>query len=721
MQPNSTCTLSQTAPLDMATGPSCVSEFFRDTAIISSCNVTGQWVTPDEELRILCDSTVGLIHRISYGGFTFSNIFCLMCNFPPIHKYVEYCTQSFIARNPVYIGHDYSSPFSLLLGASGDNEHILQTNISLLQDVQVKCTSGKLFENDTCFTPIDKIRGLAYRLNVFYTPLFQGVPETTVHAFLNLTGDKYMNLLSIFTITLAIKFDELKQGVILDGSVGSKAGVIYLPGPYSQTDMLEMSRLLLYYDATFVSVLEPSRDEVESTLVSTFFSEHLTYKSSTFNITFQPMLPSGDDVLDSQCFENLWDPHHLSCREYPFKNTANFDYGVADSEYITLTPMLTCPFVEFNASDYDYPLDSSNLTRVGNLTLQLLGHTVELGGNWTDMNLIVEDNRKGILRVCNSLLEEKVKNILVRTAAKVSNFAQFRYYFTLVCISLSMLCLILTLVTYLSFRLLRSPAGINNMLLCFSLLAANAFLLASVHMRPKDPLCTIVGITTHFMWLNMFCWTFVCCFHMFRTFTATSRSTASTDRAKILCIVRKVSFCTIVPLIVVITVIVASYLTAEDDSIGYGSFSCYLDSQLLVVASMIFPLSLLIISNIVFFAITVCKIRSVRKLQGNLDVTPGAPKDIYVYVKLSSLTGCFWTLAVAAKYLDSDALGVTSDFFIGLQGAFIFWSYVCNERVSNLYRKAFGMTVVITSRTGTITRIARDVEKVEARKKWTSF
>ncbi|GFR88873.1 G-protein coupled receptor Mth2 [Elysia marginata] len=708
LHPDSACRLVHTPPRGLLTGPRCSPWWFNN--VVTSCNVTERWDEPDEELRGLCENTPReLTYRITYETFTFSNVFCFMCNYPPMTKYQEPCTSNF-AGDTIYIPK-YSSPFSLLLGTAGSNKAPSQTKKNLLENIEVECTQGKLLENNTCFTPIDEIRGLAYRMFVFYMPFYEGEPINVVSNSPNLTDDH--DILFSFGLSVSSKFEEFVGDFMSRSLLELKVGQIHLPSEQSDKTKLGTVIPLLYFDAKFISTVFYSRDETEKNLSAAFFFEHLHYRRYAFNLTFQPIIPLADEKLGSQCFDEVWYPQQVRCHEIQLRTSFPFGNGLEDSALIPLTPSVTCPFVRFNASAYEIPRDRSNMTRAGNITLELLGHMVELGGNWTDMNLVVEDYRKRELKVCYSLLKHKVKSLTVSNVAKASVFDKVRNYFNLVCISVSMLCLVLTLVTYLSFRVLRSAAGINNMFLCFSLLAALAFLLASLYMRPADPLCKVVGVTTHFLWLNMFCWAVVCCFHMFQTFTSKTRSGAPTDREKILSYVKKFLFCTITPMAVIAIIMITSNLTKGDGSIGYGRYSCYLDSQLLAVFGMVTPLSLMVIANIIFFVVTVSKIRSVRKLQGNMDVTPGAPKDIYVYVKLSSLTGGFWILAVAAEYLDSLPLKIASDVFIGLQGAFIFWSYVCNERVRNLYRKAFGMTVVITSRTGTITRIARDVQKAE--------
>ncbi|GFO46555.1 G-protein coupled receptor mth [Plakobranchus ocellatus] len=89
--------------------------------------------------------------------------------------------------------------------------------------------------------------------------------------------------------------------------------------------------------------------------------------------------------------------------------------------------------------------------------------------------------------------------------------------------------------------------------------------------------------------------------------------------------------------------------------------------------------------------------------------------ESFKQLNLHCSPGCFWALAIIAEYLDNFPLRIVAIILNGLQGVFIFWSYICNKRVLHLYLKAFGVpgyTEEIT-RTGTITRIARDAERIE--------
>ncbi|XP_059155151.1 adhesion G-protein coupled receptor G7-like [Physella acuta] len=141
----------------------------------------------------------------------------------------------------------------------------------------------------------------------------------------------------------------------------------------------------------------------------------------------------------------------------------------------------------------------------------------------------------------------------------------------------------------------------------------------------------------------------------------------------------------ILPSVAVSMVVTFSYVYTQERVIGYGHLLCYLDSPLLNGVTFVCPLTLITISNVVFFGTTVYKIHSTINLQSAETVRKDNQHHIYVYVKLSFMTGAFWTLAIVAETVDNQVLRLISIILNGLQGVAIFVSYICNKRVFNLY------------------------------------
>ncbi|GFO38211.1 G-protein coupled receptor mth2 [Plakobranchus ocellatus] len=170
---------------------------------------------------------------------------------------------------------------------------------------------------------------------------------------------------------------------------------------------------------------------------------------------------------------------------------------------------------------------------------------------------------------------------------------------------------------------------------------------------------------------------------MFRVFTAKTRNTC-TDKSQSKVFAWSVVLSCLFPTAIVCTVMGVSHLTSGGRRTGYGHESCYLDSSLLKGLTTALPLGLISIANLVFFGITVIKIHNVKKLQTLDAVKKEDRKNLFIYIKLSTMTGSFWLMQILAEAVNSETLRFVAIITNGLQGTFIFLSYICNKRVLNL-------------------------------------
>ncbi|KAH9514384.1 hypothetical protein Btru_025071 [Bulinus truncatus] len=171
----------------------------------------------------------------------------------------------------------------------------------------------------------------------------------------------------------------------------------------------------------------------------------------------------------------------------------------------------------------------------------------------------------------------------------------------------------------------------------------------------------------------MFTWTFICCYHMVKTFSSRTVYTGWSAWKKFIASL-------VTPTVVVSAVIIGSYSTSG--SSGYGPPACDLDTITLVGITLIGPMVATNLANLACFITTVCCIHKVRRL---LTFRNNNQRMLWNYVKLSSLTGLFLTLDVVAEVLDSDILRIISIVLNGLQGVFICISFLCNKKVFDLY------------------------------------
>ncbi|XP_046554440.1 putative adhesion G protein-coupled receptor E4P [Haliotis rubra] len=257
---------------------------------------------------------------------------------------------------------------------------------------------------------------------------------------------------------------------------------------------------------------------------------------------------------------------------------------------------------------------------------------------------------------------------------------------SVVCVSLSLICLLLTFITYCVFPTLRSLPGKNNMFLVGCLFLAQLLFQFGIDRTENNIVCTIIGVFIHFMWLCVMFWMNVCSFHMLRVFAVQNIIPQSRTRhTKALLRYSLYAFGS-AALVVAVTVTVSSVLSGGTD-VGYGGIVCYLTSNKLVGFSFVLPLSVIVMMNLTFFVVTIraiSKIENIKKHHGMKE-----RHNVYVYIKLSSLTGMFWIVAILAEVFQQDVLIYISIILNGSLGVLLFICYIANRRVYDLWKGIF--------------------------------
>ncbi|KAK7005279.1 adhesion G protein-coupled receptor E4P [Biomphalaria glabrata] len=213
-----------------------------------------------------------------------------------------------------------------------------------------------------------------------------------------------------------------------------------------------------------------SRSEFETRFLEQFMQREFIFKlSSTSYLSLSPQVLPGVSTQKN-----------LTCiSEIKYKPQENLKF-----KFVKLSGILICMFISFNQSDYKMTINEIAIPPKVNITLDFKVTQIYI----TDSEdlVMVEINDNGGLDVCIDLIDRKLKE--QRSEFKSTNkeceaiLCWVEYILTLVCFSISIVCLLVTLLTYLLFSVLRTVAGRNNMFLSCSLLMAQVSLLASLHM-----------------------------------------------------------------------------------------------------------------------------------------------------------------------------------------------------------------------------------------------
>lgn len=252
---------------------------------------------------------------------------------------------------------------------------------------------------------------------------------------------------------------------------------------------------------------------------------------------------------------------------------------------------------------------------------------------------------------------------------------------TFVCIIISLLCLLVTFVTYCLFRSLRTLPGKNNMCLVFAMFVSNVTFLLMVLGAKSHVGCQIIGICVHFFWLATFTCLNVCSFHMFRVFTSITGPRLSERRTFVMYVLYSFGA---PALIIILNVAITSIVTSG--LIGYGDTICFLDQKLAFLITFIVPVSVICILNITFFVFVSRAIAQRPKLKDDSNMKANHIQFI-VYIKLFALTGTTWIFQIVDSFVPESAFSTIVAILNALQGVLIFLSYICNKRVLDLYRR----------------------------------
>ncbi|RUS71298.1 hypothetical protein EGW08_020941 [Elysia chlorotica] len=330
----------------------------------------------------------------------------------------------------------------------------------------------------------------------------------------------------------------------------------------------------------------------------------------------------------------------------------------------------TCPFVSFNASDF-------NVSDTGDNSISLIS---EEGPSLTvpRFNYTMDGERVHIcLKTLNILMKKE------RIPLQHSLLAQMENILTIISLCLSLASLLALFVTYSVFPTLRSLPGKNNMILVFWIFVAQLQLCLEPFWRPYHKTCMMMGILLHVSWLYTIVWTTVCSFHMCRIFAAWRGVALKHSTSHRFYLIRYLVGSSTFSFCLVAAVIVGSGASSDWTEIGYGGRGvCYLSSTLLVLLAFALPLALTLAINSALFGLTVLSISRVDAIQRQAG---RERRNAHVYLRLSSLTGLCWTLALLAEIPGLSPLRCVSVVVNGCQGLFLFLSYACNRRVYRLW------------------------------------
>lgn len=261
-------------------------------------------------------------------------------------------------------------------------------------------------------------------------------------------------------------------------------------------------------------------------------------------------------------------------------------------------------------------------------------------------------------------------------------------YLTLCLMTISIVAMSATNITYLLFPELRNLAGLAVMNLC---LMTSGFQLCvmigmSISVHSEYELCVAASIIAHYEGLASIFWTNVMAIDLYLTLGRWS----AVPRKPSKILPRYALYAYGLPLVIVSIAVAINFCNCTGQfSVDYGRLFCWISNP---TANMIFfgcPLALALLANIFLFIRTVAIIQSSSACH-QCSRREKALCQLKLYARMSTVMGFTWIFAFISAFFDpSSAAGMIFTFtYIVLNamgGLFIFVAFTCNRRVYQLY------------------------------------
>ncbi|XP_064462120.1 uncharacterized protein LOC135372439 [Ornithodoros turicata] len=245
-------------------------------------------------------------------------------------------------------------------------------------------------------------------------------------------------------------------------------------------------------------------------------------------------------------------------------------------------------------------------------------------------------------------------------------------YFTVLCLSISLLCLTLKALVYAIFK--ESHGLSSKCALCLSctLFCSHLlFLLSNSFPLPGLP-CKISAMFLHFGFLSAFSWTTVLSFDIWKGVAAIKLSRGRRRAFSLYCLLAWGLPLCLVLMCVAVDYVVPSFLLAP----RYGQATCWISSIRAHAVVFLTPIALLLTFNAVSYAHIVIHIHRTKKQAAGFDFRVGGHvSHMRVYVKLAFIMGATWIIGFACVYIKSAVTDIIFIMLVGLQGVYLFFGF----------------------------------------------
>ena len=287
-----------------------------------------------------------------------------------------------------------------------------------------------------------------------------------------------------------------------------------------------------------------------------------------------------------------------------------------------------------------------------------------------------------LLVVCSEALNSVVKG----TGEVDSLHDTIQTYLTVIGLSVSIACLVVTFIVHCIFPSLQTIAGKLLMNLCMALLLAQLLFLISGFWSNEYIVCKVLAVCQHYSWLVSFCWMNVFAVDVSVTFVNMKRGVTSPRPKRM---IAYAMYAWGAPACLCITAVFIHVFTDLPFTYGWETVPtsvCWISPGIAALYAFGIPIAMVILINAVCFIITLVVFIHTRRQTEKATSSSSNAQTVLIAFKLSTVMGFTWLFGFLANIESLWFLTYLFIIFNTLQGVFLFTSFICTKRVYRLFK-----------------------------------
>ena len=287
-------------------------------------------------------------------------------------------------------------------------------------------------------------------------------------------------------------------------------------------------------------------------------------------------------------------------------------------------------------------------------------------------------------------------------------FPFYRDILSMICTSISLLCLLIFIVVFFMISSLHNLPGKCLLLLSISLFLGQLTFISISNFPQYHSLCLISSILIHYFYLASFLWLLIISINIYSAFHQQILPPLEKNNDENLrFLIHNILVWCSTGLIIFIACLIQFFLPQSNFSPGYGLVFCSISKVNSMILFFLVPIGCSLLIVTILFIRTLLTISRSHQLAKFASATSSSNRNFAViYARLACLMGIQWILLIIALIIRQTWSWIIFEIINSLPGLFICIGFLCSKRVFNNFKEKLSISSILrtkSSRSNTTT------------------